>query len=206
MTSPLVILNPDILNRSIQSINMALQRFTTTITVQTIPSPPPQQQPASNFISQLPEINPQHDETCPICLEPFNSTADPEPALRLPCSHVLGRNCIARWLETNDNCPLCRCVFLDLRRESSTPSSSSSSNRAEQTRAAALEEFREIRRQMALVQSELDHLERVTVRMGFARRREVREVERANERVQARLGELVVRFPDLVGVFGDQIR
>lgn len=59
---------------------------------------------------------------------------------------------------------------------------------------------------MALVQSELDHLERVHVQLGFERRREVRRVERENERVAQRLRELVERFPELVGVFGDQIR
>ena len=40
---------------------------------------------------------------CSICLEEID-----KDALTTPCAHTFHKNCIERWLETSDMCPLCR--------------------------------------------------------------------------------------------------
>lgn len=67
---------------------------------------------AEEFLRTLPR------DECPICKEPYGQKAPDtgikEHAVRLPCDHVVGRECIAMWLapESNKNtCPLCREEF-----------------------------------------------------------------------------------------------
>ncbi|KAJ4982063.1 hypothetical protein NE237_032900 [Protea cynaroides] len=43
--------------------------------------------------------------TCTICIDEFVSGVD---ITRLPCRHVFHNECIRKWLENNDSCPLCR--------------------------------------------------------------------------------------------------
>ena len=179
------------------------------------------QQRRQTFLDNLP-VPQKHDNeetTCPICLDPYSTTLNPECAVVLPCNHILGRKCVERWLENGGNsCPMCRCVVIPPPPptsssssyppppSSSPPPSTFSPSSYEREREAALQAFRDVRRSMALVHSELDHLERVHVQLGYERRREVRRVERENERVAQRLRELVGRFPDLVGAFGELMR
>ncbi|KAI9644524.1 Ubiquitin-protein ligase [Ciborinia camelliae] len=46
------------------------------------------------------------------CCGPFamtTATGDCHAPAKIPrCSHVFGRSCIARWLQENDTCPICR--------------------------------------------------------------------------------------------------
>lgn len=86
-----------------------------------------------SFLRQLPEVQDlTEDDECPVCLQNYVPTkdttpgiierilslaavrrvpepVDPEHAVRLPCQHVLGSDCIKRWIspaEGNQNtCP-----------------------------------------------------------------------------------------------------
>lgn len=46
-------------------------------------------------------------QTCSICLEQVPSTNSAR-AKRLSCGHSFHYNCIIRWFETSDECPVCR--------------------------------------------------------------------------------------------------
>ncbi len=52
------------------------------------------------------------DATCSICTQPYeNQTTDSgsfENAVRLPCKHVFGSECLLEWLRHGNTCPLCR--------------------------------------------------------------------------------------------------
>lgn len=49
------------------------------------------------------EVN-QYDRSCPICQEPYHH----ERPAKLPCGHVFGHRCAARWIEQAKSCPMCR--------------------------------------------------------------------------------------------------
>ena len=96
-------------------------------------APGPAQTKLSEFLSQLPEVQDvTDDEECPLCLQSYLPTTtpaprmiqgflsmflrqepepiEPETAVRLPCHHVIGSKCIARWLsagEDRNTCPYC---------------------------------------------------------------------------------------------------
>ena len=62
-------------------------------------------------------ISPE-DRHCTICQESFQnpgritrSQSRREHAVRLPCNHVFGNECITRWLAEQDTCPYCRRRF-----------------------------------------------------------------------------------------------
>ena len=69
------------------------------------------------FVDQLPAINlkdlPIDNHACNICMEPFDSTDEPEAPVLLRCGHIMGRNCIAKWLASSNTCPYCRSVLVD---------------------------------------------------------------------------------------------
>ena len=44
-------------------------------------------------------------ESCPICLEDIKPREIPSAT---PCGHLFHPNCISRWLEERDTCPMCR--------------------------------------------------------------------------------------------------
>ncbi|KAF2180560.1 hypothetical protein K469DRAFT_692755 [Zopfia rhizophila CBS 207.26] len=55
------------------------------------------------------------DQNCPICMRLYHAERDganasPEVPVRTTCGHVLGQQCIMRWIdeEKKDTCPLCR--------------------------------------------------------------------------------------------------
>jgi hypothetical protein len=45
---------------------------------------------------------------CSICWEDF--TAE-ERIAELPCNHIYHEPCIVPWMQSNNNCPICRRVF-----------------------------------------------------------------------------------------------
>ena len=187
------------------SVDMLSDFFATIASNRANPSAPHQHQ-GLNFLNQFPDISPQDLEdntSCAICLEAFNSGAEPEPALRLPCAHVLGRRCMTRWLESHNSCPMCRHELFDHDQQHERSSLSNGDDDGpgdEDDGELDLEEFQAARRQIAVVEAALDRLERIAARTESSwRRREVAEVERANDRVEARLEELTGRFPELVG-------
>ena len=50
------------------------------------------------------------DGTCAPCMEGFQLN---QPLIRLPCSHLYHRDCIAKWLENHRTCPTCRDRLFD---------------------------------------------------------------------------------------------
>ena len=90
---------------------------------------PPQQYPAfdvDRFLRELPSVLPQNvpaepEDVCLICLVKHNQE-NPESFLtehpcRLPCGHLIGRACIARWLRPHpdgsnaNSCPIVSTPF-----------------------------------------------------------------------------------------------
>lgn len=52
--------------------------------------------------------------TCPVCLDDF--TLDEEDVYSLPCGHMFHKeNCLMPWLESHNNCPVCRKEFRSAR-------------------------------------------------------------------------------------------
>ena len=75
--------------------------------------------PASgSAIAGLKEVSLERDagSSCTICLEDLvplglegdGGGGDRVAVLKLPCSHVFHKDCIVRWLESSQLCPLCR--------------------------------------------------------------------------------------------------
>ncbi|KAL8868279.1 MAG: hypothetical protein Q9174_005093 [Haloplaca sp. 1 TL-2023] len=63
---------------------------------------------------------------CNICREPYagyNGDIEMERPVELPgCGHIFGANCIAEWIQTeNNSCPICRLPVLDPRTPDSYP-------------------------------------------------------------------------------------
>ena len=44
-------------------------------------------------------------QTCSICI---NSFAKDEIIKKLPCGHILHRDCVKPWLKVDSRCPVCR--------------------------------------------------------------------------------------------------
>ncbi|MCJ1469147.1 Serine/arginine repetitive matrix protein 2 [Pseudocyphellaria aurata] len=62
------------------------------------------------------------DQLCPICTNRYSvptvitpsGSSDTENAVRTPCHHVIGRNCLRRWLAMGKTtCPICRANLLE---------------------------------------------------------------------------------------------
>ena len=75
------------------------------------------------FVASLPSPTianlPPDNQECTICTEPYRSPSlldkfsqpvSEQPA-QLPCGHIFGRECIARWLKDGRSCPICRRQF-----------------------------------------------------------------------------------------------
>ena len=54
---------------------------------------------------------------CPFCIEPYQNSPRSERPVRLPCNHVMGKDCLRKWLNSseananNNACPTCRAVL-----------------------------------------------------------------------------------------------
>lgn len=72
------------------------------------------------LLNDLPEGN----KDCPICIESYDVPRSSESPVRLPCSHVMGKECLRKWLKSsvsnrNKNaCPICRAVLIQHHRPS----------------------------------------------------------------------------------------
>lgn len=61
-----------------------------------------------------------HDE-CAICFYAYLAKGFEtkkmlyEEPIQLPCSHILGSQCLLRWTLRNNTCPFCRCKLFALR-------------------------------------------------------------------------------------------
>ena len=47
-------------------------------------------------------------QTCSICLEQL---AKNDPIVRLQCTHMFHASCVDAWVETKNECPLCRAII-----------------------------------------------------------------------------------------------
>merc|ERR1712232_799920 len=45
------------------------------------------------------------EEECPVCLEVFEASVI---VRRLPCGHLMHKECCEKWLQTSGTCPTCR--------------------------------------------------------------------------------------------------
>ena len=67
---------------------------------------------AQNIVARFPVVprtELSYGETCGICREPYSTD---DAAVRLPCNHEFGSECISTWLSPEggkNTCPLCRC-------------------------------------------------------------------------------------------------
>ena len=83
---------------------------------------------AETLLKSLPVLSltdlPKDNQECPICLESYHDSP-PEKPVHLPCSHVIGKDCLLRWLKTcalnakNNTCPICRAILFD--RDTTSP-------------------------------------------------------------------------------------
>lgn len=68
---------------------------------------------APSFVTQLPIVSSadlKYGKNCSICHEIYGTITDKD-AVRLPCGHEFGYNCLETWLSPEggkNSCPLCR--------------------------------------------------------------------------------------------------
>ncbi|KAL9127340.1 MAG: hypothetical protein Q9175_007753 [Cornicularia normoerica] len=70
---------------------------------------------AKEILDSLPTVKPddlpENSQVCHICKELFDDPGaeeNTELAVKLPCNHIMGSECLARWFEGHDSCPMCR--------------------------------------------------------------------------------------------------
>jgi hypothetical protein len=47
----------------------------------------------------------EENSECTICLEKLSAG---DSALRIPCGHIFHEDCVRKWLQSNNQCPMCR--------------------------------------------------------------------------------------------------
>ena len=78
----------------------------------------------AQFINSLPEIDASsldtHAQSCSLCSTDYRragratrSQASLEQAVRLPCQHIFGAQCLEEWLSEHPYCPHCHTEFSD---------------------------------------------------------------------------------------------
>lgn len=130
----------------------------------------------TRFLSRLPDVDLNdfpNDTTCTICMEPFGGgTEESESPVQLPCRHLVGRNCISRWLETKCSCPYCRRVLFE-------PEDLTEAERDAYAEVSDfVTELRAIIQEESAIATRLDNIERGNVRMSNSERN--REMMRIN--------------------------
>lgn len=73
------------------------------------------------LLDHMPVVNldelEEDSKDCPVCQEPYSASEsyDADTPITLPCSHVIGRACLERWmLGLHDTCPCCRATIFAL--------------------------------------------------------------------------------------------
>ena len=84
---------------------------------------------AEAFLNQLPCVGRgilgEEDQRCSICMEDYGTTQSAtgiiERAVKLPCNHIMGSECISIWVSSptkggsgNNTCPICRRVLFQV--------------------------------------------------------------------------------------------
>ena len=70
-----------------------------------------------------------HVPNCSICNDAFLTGSSPEMPMKLPCGHILGSQCLLKWLSPlsssgNNTCPFCRVAVLESQFVESPPAES----------------------------------------------------------------------------------
>lgn len=75
---------------------------------------------AATFLESLPIIKPEDlpesSQICHICQEDFDDpdaegAEKAEVPVKLPCNHIMGSECLARWCDGHNSCPMCRATL-----------------------------------------------------------------------------------------------
>ena len=164
----------------------------------------------TTFVNNLPDVDVKDVEsgTCDICMEPFARSEDCESAVQLPCGHIMGRQCISKWLESSNSCPLCRRVLF----ENPVPRAT---DREEEwgvfpvtlPRAAVRHRefwdlYSEFSRRQNNIQHRLAGLERPNVRLTRGRARELRvNLLSERQRWSEEWDDFSERFRDLIDLY-----
>lgn len=67
-----------------------------------------------NFVRSLGHIDPASlgpdpsDQDCSICLNKYDIVPESDTPAKLPCGHIMGAECIQKWLRFCETCPYCR--------------------------------------------------------------------------------------------------
>lgn len=67
-----------------------------------------------SFVRSLRPIDPTslgsnpHDQQCSICLEKYGVVFDSDIPAQLTCGHIMGAECLKKWLIRSESCPQCR--------------------------------------------------------------------------------------------------
>ncbi|KAL5732161.1 RING-type E3 ubiquitin transferase [Ranunculus cassubicifolius] len=64
-------------------------------------------------------------KSCAICLEDFEPR---EEVVTTPCKHMFHEECILRWVKSNGQCPVCRHVIIEKKKEQTRAASSNSNS------------------------------------------------------------------------------
>lgn len=78
---------------------------------------------AETFLETLPVLSladlAKDSRECAICMDPYQTSPHKEVAVRLLCDHVIGKDCLLKWLKSspenrhNNSCPICRTILFD---------------------------------------------------------------------------------------------
>lgn len=89
-----------------------------------------QSSPAKKFLASLPVVKsenlPENYQTCHICKELFDNPVpeeveNPEFPVKLPCNHIMGSECLAKWFDGHKSCPMCRTILFGQNRYAESP-------------------------------------------------------------------------------------
>lgn len=66
------------------------------------------------FVGSLPQIDRKslgpepEDQDCSICLSGYGTVSRTDTPTQMPCGHIMGAECIEKWLKVSETCPQCR--------------------------------------------------------------------------------------------------